>query len=244
MSKSIITPTSIDPSEIAKFGRLAQQWWDPHGSLRTLHHINPCRLSFVTQYQNLTGTSVLDLGCGGGIFAEAMAREGADVTGVDANSEAIAVAKAHAEEQKLPINYLCSAVEKLKKKSFQVITCMEMLEHVDDPNLIIQHCARLLKPGGHLFLSTINRTLKAYLTAIIGAEYVLKLLPKQTHDYQRFIKPSELATSIRNAGLELIGLEGMDYNPFTHQAKLQASVDVNYLVVCQKPVTFATRYPD
>ncbi|OGV38529.1 MAG: bifunctional 3-demethylubiquinol 3-O-methyltransferase/2-polyprenyl-6-hydroxyphenol methylase [Legionellales bacterium RIFCSPHIGHO2_12_FULL_42_9] len=227
--------SSIDTEEIAKFNQLAKQWWDPEGPLKTLHDINPCRLAFIEQYMALAGSSVLDVGSGGGILAEAMSKKGALVSGLDADPDIIAIAHQHASSQSLAIHYTCLGIEDFSGESFQAITCMEMLEHVAKPEAIIQHCAQLLKPSGYLFLSTINRTLKAYLTAVIGAEYVLKLLPKQTHDYQRFIKPSELATMVRQADLELIDLKGMDYNPFTRAASLQESVSVNYLMVCYKP---------
>ncbi len=227
--------SSIDNEEIAKFNRLASQWWDPEGPLKTLHDINPCRLSFIEQYISLAERTVLDVGCGGGILAESMAKKGAIVSGLDADPDVIAAAQQHAHMQSLTMHYTCMAIEDFSGETFQTITCMEMLEHVAEPELIIQHGARLLQSGGYFFLSTINRTVKSYLTAVIAAEYVLKLLPKQTHDYQRFIKPSELATMVRRAGLEVIDIKGMDYNPFSREASLDDSVLVNYLLVCCKP---------
>src|SRR3990167_6580611 len=227
--------SSIDNEEVAKFNLLAKQWWDPEGPLKTLHDINPCRLAFIEQHLTLAGSTVLDVGCGGGGLAESMSKKGAIVSGLDADSDIIDTAHEHASKQSLAIHYTCLGIEDFSGETFQAITCMEMLEHVAAPEVIIQHSARLLKPGGYLFLSTINRTLKAYLTAVIGAEYVLKLLPKQTHDYQRFIKPSELALMVRKADLELIDIKGMDYNPFTRAASLQESVSVNYLLACYKP---------
>ena len=235
-SKLHTNPTSsIDTQEVAKFNRLANEWWDPEGPLKTLHDINPCRLSFIEEHVALAGASVLDVGCGGGIQTESMAKKGAIVSGLDADPDIIAAAQAHAESQSLAIYYTALGIEDFAGEDFEVVTCMEMLEHVADPEVIIQHCARLLQSGGYFFGSTINRTPKAYLTAVIGAEYLLKLLPKQTHDYQRFIKPSELAAMVRKAGLELIDINGMDYNPFTRKASLQASVSVNYLLVAYKP---------
>lgn len=235
MKSTIKQNSSIDTDEVAKFNRMASQWWDPEGPLKTLHDINPCRLSFVERYIALAGTTILDVGCGGGILAESMAKKGAIVSGLDADPDVINTAHQHAKEQSLAIHYTCLGIEDFSGETFQAITCMEMLEHVAEPDMIIEHAARLLQPGGYFFLSTINRTLKAYLTAVIAAEYVLNLLPKQTHDYQRFIKPSELAMMVRKAGLELIDIKGMDYNPFTREASLQDSVSVNYLLVCCKP---------
>ena len=226
--------TSIDHEEVAKFNRLASQWWDTEGPLKTLHDINPCRLSYIQQFITLEDCVMLDVGCGGGILAEAMAKNKALVTGLDADKDSIDAAKQHAKEQSLAIHYTCSVIESFTGRAFQAITCMEMLEHVSDPKLIIEHCSRLLQPEGYLFLSTLNRTLKSYLTAVIGAEYVLKLLPKQTHDYQKFIKPSELAAMVREFDLELVDVKGLDYNPLTRTASLDDSVSVNYLLVCQK----------
>lgn len=227
---------TCDPIEIAKFAALSDTWWDKEGSLKTLHDINPARIAFIHQFaNNLSSQRVLDVGCGGGILAEAMAILGADVTGVDAEADAISTAIRHAQKSNLMIDYQKTPIEQFEAAPFDLITCMEMLEHVLCPDVVILHCVRLLKPGGLLFLSTINRTIEAYLSVIIAAEYVFKLLPRQTHDYNKFIKPSELTTIARNLGLELLGLQGMSYNPFTREAVLQDSVSANYLICLQKP---------
>lgn len=225
---------TIDPVEVAKFAQYASQWWDLNGPLKTLHDINPTRLEFITQFSSLRDKTVLDIGCGGGILCEGMASLGAKVTGLDVEADAIITARAHAQESQLSIQYVCQPIEHYlvdEPGSFDVITCMEMLEHVSDPHVVIQHAARLLKPGGLLFLSTINRTVKAYASAIVAAEYILNLLPRQTHDYEKFIKPSELSAMLRAEGLEPQSIMGMDYNPFTRIASLQSSVAVNYLLV-------------
>jgi 2-polyprenyl-6-hydroxyphenyl methylase/3-demethylubiquinone-9 3-methyltransferase len=229
------TTTSIDSQELAKFAQLADEWWDADGALKTLHDINPARLEFISEYLELKDKRVLDVGCGGGILCESMARKGAIVTGLDAELSAITCAQQHAQDQNLSIDYSCCAVEDYHSDLFDAITCMEMLEHVASPGDVIVSLGRLLKPGGHLFLSTINRSWKAYASAIVAAEYVLGLLPRQTHDYNKFIKPAELAALVRRAGLEVVGLRGMAYNPFTRTASLQDSVSVNYLVSCFKP---------
>lgn len=227
--------SSIDPLEIAKFAQHATQWWNKEGPLKTLHDINPARISFIEKYIDLKGQRILDVGCGGGILCEGMADRGAIVTGLDVEIEAIACAQEHAFKQALTINYIYQAIESFDDEPFDSITCMEMLEHVQEPAQIIQHCARLLKEGGYLFLSTLNRTVKAYATAIVGAEYIFGLLPRQTHDFDKFIKPSELATIIRSCGLETVGMTGLAYNPFTRTASLEDGVEVNYLLVCRKP---------
>lgn len=227
--------TTIDAEEINKFANLASHWWDKTGPLKTLHHINPVRLEFITHFLNVSGKDILDVGCGGGILSESLAASGARVTGIDAEPDAIAAATAHAKATHLKINYSALPVEDYEGMDFDAITCMEMLEHVQEPQLVINHCARLIKPGGFLFLSTINRTLSAYLSAILAAEYLLKLLPRQTHDYDKFIKPAELAAMIRNAGLKIVGLKGVGYNPLTQSASIQSSVGVNYLMACFKP---------
>ena len=226
--------TTIDTAEVAKFAQQATQWWNKEGPLKTLHDINPARLAFINKFTALKGLSVLDVGCGGGILSEAMASEGATVTGLDVEPEAIKTAAAHAKDSQLNIQYVCELIEDFEATTFDCVICMEMLEHVAEPQWVIQHCARLLKPGGYLFLSTINRTLQAYATVIIGAEYVLGLLPKQTHDYDKFIKPSELAAMVRAEGLDVIGLSGMSYNPYTNAAALQESIQANYLMACRK----------
>jgi len=225
--------STIDQQEINKFAQHASHWWDVKGPLRTLHDINGARLSFIGQYIDFKQSDILDVGCGGGILSEAMAKSGAKVTGLDAEIEAIEAAKAHAQEQNLALDYVCTPIENYDSQSFDAITCMEMLEHVNEPELVLEHCKRLLKPNGYLFLSTINRTLKAYAGAIIAAEYILNLLPKQTHDYNKFITPSELAGMARNLDLELIDLRGLLYNPLSRKASLGADVSINYLATLQ-----------
>ena len=227
--------TTIDSRELEKFAKLSDNWWDTDGALKTLHDINPARLLFIAQSLDLIGKRVLDVGCGGGILSESMAEKGAIVTGIDAENEAINTATTHAKQSKLSINYICTPIEDFDEPQFDVVTCMELLEHVTTPEVVISHCARLLKPGGYLLISTINRTFKAYASAIIAAEYVLGLLPKQTHDYEKFLKPSELAGMARYAGLEMTGMRGMSYNPLTRAADLQDSVSVNYLMSFFKP---------
>ena len=226
--------TTVDPVEVAKFAQYSSQWWDVNGPLKTLHDINPTRLEFITKFSPLSGKTVLDIGCGGGILCEGMASIGAQVTGLDVEIDAIATAQSHAQTRGLTIEYICQPIEQYlldKPAMFDVITCMEMLEHVPEPQVVIQHAARLLKPGGLLFLSTINRTIKAYASAIVAAEYIFNLLPRQTHDYEKFIKPSELSAMLRAEGLEAKSIAGMDYNPFSRTASLQSSVAVNYLVL-------------
>ncbi|AWN74363.1 bifunctional 2-polyprenyl-6-hydroxyphenol methylase/3-demethylubiquinol 3-O-methyltransferase UbiG [Legionella anisa] len=225
--------STVNPQEINKFAQHANLWWDTEGPLKTLHDINKTRFDFIKQHVELADLNVLDVGCGGGILCESMARSGAKVTGIDAESEAISVAQEHANSNHLKINYLCTSIEAYKDKRFDVITCMEMLEHVENPELVFEHCRRLLKPQGFLFVSTISRTIKAYATAIIAAEYVLNLLPRQTHDYKKFIKPSELLAMARPWDFNLIDLKGMDYNPFLRSASLGSDVRVNYLMALQ-----------
>ncbi|KTD19269.1 3-demethylubiquinone-9 3-methyltransferase [Legionella lansingensis] len=226
--------STIDPEEIAKFSQHADDWWDREGPLKTLHDINPVRLEFITNICPLKNMRVLDVGCGGGILTEAMAKLGAQVVGLDVTETALKAAKAHALKNKLSIDYVCCPIEEYEGEKFDLITCMEMLEHVPEPQVVINHCARLLKSNAYLFLSTINRTFKAYATVILAAEYLLGLLPRQTHDFEKFIKPSELATMIRAAGLEFSSIAGVSYNPWTREAKLQNSVAVNYLISCFK----------
>ncbi|KTD82230.1 bifunctional 2-polyprenyl-6-hydroxyphenol methylase/3-demethylubiquinol 3-O-methyltransferase UbiG [Legionella waltersii] len=227
----ITNESTIDTQEVNKFAQLAQDWWDINGPLKTLHDINGTRLEFITQHSNLSMRRVLDVGCGGGILCEAMAKLGAQVTGIDAEPESIKVAKEHASQSSLTINYLDTPIEDYESPMFDVVTCMELLEHVQKPELLLQHCKRLLKPGGLLFVSTINRTLKAYLGAVIAAEYLLKLLPKQTHDYNKFIKPSELLKMSRALEMQMIDMKGLAYNPLTRQASLIDKVDINYILV-------------
>lgn len=227
----------IDPNEVAKFDKLAASWWNPAGPSKPLHEINPIRLQFVQDAAPLSGKQVLDVGCGGGILSESMAKGGAIVTGIDASEKAIAVAKQHASESKLSIDYQIITAEALTAthaEQFDVLTCMEMLEHVPDPASTIQACANLVRPGGSLFFSTVNRTLKAYLLAVIGAEYIINILPKGTHDYSKFIRPSELDAWARKAGLTLQKTTGMHYNPITAHCKLTPNLQINYLVHFQR----------
>lgn len=225
---------TIDPLEVAKFASLSQEWWEPNGSLKTLHDINPVRLAFIKQWHTLSGATILDVGCGGGILAESMAKAGGLVYGLDVDESLIEVAKIHALNQQLSIQYVCEPIEAFHHNGIEIITCMEMLEHVPDPTLVIEQCARLLDSGGYLFLSTINRTPKAYATAIVAAEYLLGILPKQTHDYKKFIRPSELAAMVRASGFDTLGLTGVAYDPFCRKASLQQEVSVNYLMACRK----------
>jgi len=229
--------TNADPAELAKFSELAHRWWDPQGEFRPLHEINPLRLGWIDRLCALRGKAVVDVGCGGGILAEAMARLGARVTGIDLAAKPLKVAQLHLLEVGLEVEYLLTAAEDLAAQrtgQYDVVTCMELLEHVPDPSSTIAACARLVKPGGRLVFSTINRNPKAYLFAVIGAEYVLKLLPKGTHDYERFVKPSELARWCRDAGLRTLAMKGMAYNPITKVYSLGEDCDVNYLVCCGK----------
>lgn len=229
---------NIDYDEVKKFDSLSATWWDPKGALRTLHHINPVRLGFITDTVCLKNKKVLDVGCGGGILTEALARTGAEVTAIDMSEEAIHVAKAHALSQGLNIDYQHCPIDSLApaSPSFDLITCMELLEHVPDPRAIIQACATRLKPGGYLFVSTLNRHPKAYLLAILGAEYLLRLLPRGTHDYQKFIRPSTLCSWAQEINLQPQILKGMSYNPLTQQAKLNHDLNVNYLGCFKKNV--------
>jgi len=224
---------NVDKSEIAKFEALAARWWDKNSEFKPLHEINPLRMSYIDSKINVAGKRVLDVGCGGGILTEALAHRGAQVTGIDMGEAPLAVARLHLLESGLNVDYQRASAEQFAQQhagEFDVLTCLEMLEHVPDPASVLSACQRLLKPGGQLFVSTINRNPKSYLFAIIGAEYVLKLLPRGTHDYQKFIKPSELARHGRCAGLELQGERGMSYNPFTKKYRLGDDVDVNYLM--------------
>lgn len=226
--------SSIDEQEIAKFAQHEGEWWDKDGIFKTLHDINPIRIEFIEQYCQLKDLNVLDLGCGGGILSESMALLNAHVTGLDAGIDCIKAAKKHAKKMKLKIDYVCSPIETFDGGGFDVITCMEMLEHVENPEFVIQSAASRLKSEGFLFLSTINRTLKAYGAAIIAAEYILGLLPRQTHDYAKFIRPAELAAMARAQGLEVVALSGMAYSPLLRKAYLSKDVNVNYLMVCRK----------
>ena len=227
-------PLNVDPSEIAKFEALAAKWWDMNSEFKPLHQINPLRLNWIDERVSLAGKRVLDVGCGGGILAESMAKRGATVLGIDMGQAPLAVAQLHAQRNNVSgIDYRQVPVEQLAQEqphSFDVVTCMEMLEHVPDPSSIIKACQQLVKPDGHVFFSTINRNPKSYLFAIVGAEYILQLLPKGTHDYKKFIRPSELATWIRAAQLQLKESTGLHYNPITKYYWLAPNVDVNYMV--------------
>ena len=228
---------NVDQVELRKFGDLAARWWDPAGPMRTLHDINSVRLSWISGITQLAGRTVLDVGCGGGVLAESMASQGADVTGIDLASKSLRVAQLHALESGARVTYREVAVEALAAESpasFDVVTCMELLEHVPDPSSIVSACAQLVKPNGHVFFSTINRNLKSFALAIVGAEYVLGLLPRGTHEYARLLRPSELLAWTRVAGLALLELTGMQYNPVSKTATLGPDTDVNYLVACRR----------
>ena len=229
---------NIDDAEIGKFEALAHRWWDPHGDFKALHDINPLRLDYIAERTPLSGAKVLDVGCGGGILSEAMATAGARVTGIDMAGKPLAVARLHAAETGCELEYLAATPEDLaeqRPEAFGAITCMEMLEHVPDYESSVAACAKLAAPGAQLFFSTISRTPKAYLLAVLGAEYVLNILPKGTHDYAKLIRPSELARAIRKAGLRVEEVAGMAYNPVTRRARLSRSSDVNYFLHASKP---------
>lgn len=231
--------SNVDAQELAKFSELAHRWWDPNSEFRPLHDINPLRLEWIDQTAGLRGRQVLDVGCGGGILAEAMARRAAHVTGIDLAARPLGVARLHAIEAGVGnLDYREVASETLaaeRPAAFDVVTCMELLEHVPDPASTVRACAALAKPGGWVFFSTINRNPKSFLFAIVGAEYVLRLLPRGTHEYARFIRPSELARWCRDAGLELQGSRGMQYNPLTRRYWLSGDTSVNYLIACRRP---------
>ncbi|SEO84294.1 bifunctional 2-polyprenyl-6-hydroxyphenol methylase/3-demethylubiquinol 3-O-methyltransferase UbiG [Nitrosovibrio sp. Nv6] len=225
---------NVDPLELDKFSQLAHRWWDPNSEFKPLHEINPLRLNYIDRFAQLAGKTVLDVGCGGGILSESMAERGAEVTGIDLGDKALKVAKLHLLESGKQVNYRKIAVEELAVEQphhYDVVTCMEMLEHVPNPASTVRACAQLAKPGGWVFFSTINRNPKSYLFAVIGAEYVLNLLPRGTHDYAKFIKPSELARMARAAGLDVEEIIGMTYNPITKVYALEADSDVNYIMV-------------
>ncbi len=233
---TVIAMVNIDPVELQKFSDLAHRWWDPHSEFKPLHDINPLRLAYIDRMAGLKGKRVLDVGCGGGILSEAMSSSGATVTGIDAGDKPLKVAQLHLLESGLEVEYRNITVEELaieQPHSFDVVTCMEMLEHVPDPASAVQACARLTKPGGRCFFSTINRNPKSYLFAILGAEYLLNLLPKGTHDYSKFITPAELAGFCRRAHLLVEQLTGMTYNPLTKVYSLGADTSVNYILTAQ-----------
>jgi len=228
---------NADQQELDKFSELAHKWWDPNSEFKPLHDINPLRLDYVDQQAGLAGKAVLDVGCGGGILAESMAVRGAQVTGIDLGDKALKVAKLHLLESGAQVDYRLVAVEDLAKEQpghYDIVTCMEMLEHVPEPASAVRACAELVKPGGHVFFSTLNRNVKSYLYAIVGAEYLLKLLPQGTHDYEKFLKPSELSGYCRSAGLSVEGLVGMSYNLFTKEYSLGSDTSVNYLIHCRR----------
>ena len=238
MNTTSDTSSNVDPTELAKFGALAARWWDPHSEFKPLHDINPLRLGWIDEQVGLKGKRVIDIGCGGGILAESMAALGADVTGIDLSEKPLKVAQLHLLESGQTVDYRLIAAEQMAQEqpgSFDCVTCMEMLEHVPDPTSTVSAAAALTKPGGWVFFSTLNRNPKSFLLAIIGAEYVLNLLPKGTHEYRRFITPAELAAMARDAGLTVNGFIGMTYNPFSKVYALSDDVSVNYLVACRKP---------
>ncbi|MET0044798.1 MAG: bifunctional 2-polyprenyl-6-hydroxyphenol methylase/3-demethylubiquinol 3-O-methyltransferase UbiG [Candidatus Thiodiazotropha sp. 6PLUC3] len=228
---------NVDHSEVSKFEELASRWWDPNSEFKPLHEINPLRLGYIQGFTSLDGKAVLDVGCGGGILSESMAAVGANVTGIDMGEAPLQVARLHLLESGLEVNYERIPVEHLaddRPESYDVITCMEMLEHVPDPASVVTACAKLVKPGGQLFFSNINRNPKSYMFAILGAEYLLRLLPKGTHDYSKFIRPSELSAWVREAGLDSLDITGLSYNPLTQHYRLGDDVDVNYMVAASK----------
>ncbi|RJG23891.1 bifunctional 2-polyprenyl-6-hydroxyphenol methylase/3-demethylubiquinol 3-O-methyltransferase UbiG [Massilia cavernae] len=230
---------NADPHEIQKFSELAHRWWDPTSEFRPLHEINPLRLEWINARAPLFGKKVIDIGCGGGILAESMAKKGADVTGIDLSEKALKVADLHSLESEVQVRYKHVSAEDMAAQEagqFDVVTCMEMLEHVPDPASIVRAAATLVKPGGKVFFSTLNRNPKSWLFAVVGAEYLLRMLPKGTHDYAKFITPAELSQFAREAGLTVDGLKGLGYNPLTKIYALNQDTDVNYMVACSRPL--------
>ena len=238
---TISSAVNADPAELAKFSELAHRWWDPQSEFRPLHEINPLRLQWIDQIAPLAGRSVLDIGCGGGILADSMARKDAHVLGIDLSTRALRVAQLHALEAQTPkVDYREVSAEALAlemPQAFDTVTCMEMLEHVPDFESVVRSCSCLVKPGGWVFFSTLNRNPKSFLFAIVGAEYILNLLPKGTHEFAKFIRPSELAQACRQAGLDWHSQRGLQYNPLTRRYWLNADTSVNYMVACRKPPT-------
>lgn len=234
-----MTATNVDHREISKFDALAARWWDPEGEFKPLHQINPLRLGYIeTRAGKLKGCKALDVGCGGGILAEALAMHGAEVTGLDMAEAPLAVARLHLKESGLKVDYQLATAEAWAAghpARYDIVTCMEMLEHVPDPAAVVQACMTLTRPGGQVFFSTINRNLKAFMLAIVGAEYVLRLIPRGTHEYAKFIRPSELAGWLRQAGLELQDSTGVHYDPLSRRYRLGGNVDVNYIMHCTRP---------
>lgn len=227
------TAINADPAELDKFGEVAHRWWDPNSEFRPLHDINPARVAWIDSHAALNGKRVIDIGCGGGLLSEGMAALGADVTGIDLSDKALGVARLHLYESGHKIDYRLVSAEDMADEapgSFDHVTCLEMLEHVPDPASIVVACARLVKPGGQVFLSTLNRNAKAYVVAVLGAEYVLNLLPRGTHEYTRFLKPAELARLCRQAGLEVLEITGLRYNPFKREGVVGSDTDINYLL--------------
>ncbi len=230
---------NVDDAEIAKFSELAHKWWDKESEFKPLHDINPLRLGFIEEYATLTGQQVIDVGCGGGILAESLAEHGAAVTGIDLAEKSLKVAKLHLLESGNKVDYRCISVEEVAQQQpgqFDVVTCMEMLEHVPSPDSVVHACTQLAKPGGWVFFSTISRNPKAYVHAILGAEYLLGLLPRGTHDYARFLKPSELSRMARHSGLDVVDVRGMGYNLLNKTYHLTTQTDVNYLIACRKAI--------
>ena len=231
---------NVDSSEIAKFEAMASRWWDPNAEFKPLHDINPLRLNWIDERASLAGKTVLDVGCGGGILSESMARRGASVTGIDMGAGPLTVARLHLLESGLSVDYQQTPAEAMaaaRPGAFDVVTCLEMLEHVPDPGAVVRACMTLVKPGGQVFFSTINRNPKSYLFAVVGAEYMLRMLPRGTHDYAKFIRPSELGGWIRQAGLDLHEMTGLHFNPLSGRYWLAPNVDVNYMVYCTRPVS-------
>lgn len=238
MTASTVTNVNVDPAEIDKFSALASRWWDPDSEFKPLHAINPLRLDWILSYTgSLAGKQVLDVGCGGGILSESLAQSGADVTGIDLAERSLKIARLHSLESGVPVKYEMISAEDMADQHpgrFDVVTCMEMLEHVPDPGSIIAACAKLVKPGGWVFFSTLNRNPKSFLFAIVGAEYLLQLIPKGTHSYEGFIKPSELISSARRSGLDALALKGLEYNPITEHYRLSGDTSVNYLLASRR----------